>query len=298
MGRGRRYSPHENQMVAKAFAWATNDDIKGADQKFTDFMGRVLTYLKTHKPVNAQEGMYDERGVEALTRYVAEMKKDVQKFMSALRMVLLTQMSGTTDQDHINMAVAIHLKVTNKPEYARRIQDPNAWANFPAFLVLRSLPQFQVPTISPSASRSIASSEVEESKDTENTTSPECKIADDFCNTDSGMKRTASRGGSGVKKAKLAEVENKKTERKLKQLAELNETMKALVEETKTARLAREADRQLTELVTLLDHTPAEKSGDLLEYLNQRVRSNIGLPTPVPDQVGKESASVDSSIGY
>jgi hypothetical protein len=47
---GQRKAVHRVRGLAdcQGIPWATNDEIKGAEQKKKDFMERVLTYLKKH----------------------------------------------------------------------------------------------------------------------------------------------------------------------------------------------------------------------------------------------------------
>jgi hypothetical protein len=70
MGRGKQYTEAEDWLIAKAYAWATNNKIKGAEQKKKEFMERVLTYLKKHSPEDHEPGTFHERDVLALERRI------------------------------------------------------------------------------------------------------------------------------------------------------------------------------------------------------------------------------------
>ena len=161
MGRGRKFTSEEIGAIATAYAWATNDAIHGAEQKRSDCIGRVLEHLKENAPLPIQSGTYHERGIDPTIHCISEMKKDVAKFMKAMRMVESVELSGVDPQQKINIAVAIHLQKTNRPEH--KFKDFNAllWPYYLAFLVLRNLPQFSVPTMEMclvTPSKSVASS--------------------------------------------------------------------------------------------------------------------------------------------
>ena len=42
MPRGKQYSDAEKLLIARAYAWATNDEIKGAEQKVASYIVIVL----------------------------------------------------------------------------------------------------------------------------------------------------------------------------------------------------------------------------------------------------------------
>ena len=72
--------------------------------------------------------------------------------------------------------------------------------------------------------------------------------------------------------------------------------MKELVEESRKAREEKVKDREMVELVTVIDH--GRNTGDLVEHLEDKVRKRLGLPKQVPGTVGIANPTDDqSSIG-
>ena len=68
------------------------------------------------------------------------------------------------------------------------------------------------------------------------------------------MKRAASGGGFGVKKAKLEAKETKGNKEKANQLTELNKSVQDLVNKTKRIREGRDEDRHLAKLFMLMEY--------------------------------------------
>ena len=292
MGRGKRFTSEEIGAVAAAYAWATNDAIKGAEQKRADYIGRVLDHLKTNAPTPIQDGTYHERGIDSTHRCISEMKKDIAKFMKSLRMVESVELSGISPDQVINIAVAIHLHKTNKPEC--KFKDFNAltWQHYPAFLVLRNLPQFAVP---PNQSNVVSG--VTPSKSTASSSSPKeddlCGLDDDSkskLSTPFGMKRAASRGGSGVKKAKLEAIQ-KKGKEKAAQITELNKSVQDLVAETKRIREGQDEDRHLARLCMLMECCPAKRD-EHISMMQKDMNSKMGMP---PNEVNVDPDGLDLS---
>ena len=59
MPKGKHYTDQEKVLIAQAYAWATNDEIRGVEQKMSDFMLRVkitlYRILSTHMHVHHTE---------------------------------------------------------------------------------------------------------------------------------------------------------------------------------------------------------------------------------------------------
>ena len=98
-------------------------------------------------------------------------------------------------------------------------------------------------------------------------------------------------------KAKKDLIAAKKEETRVAEIASLNKTMKELAEESCKAREEKVKDREMAELVTILDHS--KNTSDLVDCLENKVRQRLGLPKPVPETVGLANPCDDqSSIGY
>ena len=299
MPKGKRYTDAEVHLIAKAYCWATNDGIKGSEQKLDSFMQRVVEYLKRHAPDNVIEGTYHTRDVGSIQKYINKMKADVAKFMAKLRQVELVDWSGLSYDQKVNIAVAVYLGKAKAPHYDYKNFDATAWPNYRPFQVMSTMPQFRTPKVPPSANASIPGS-AEKSSDNSIPSADNESIEDNSSasfNDALPTKRSAtSRGGSGIKKAKKDILDGKKEEARLAEIASLNESIKELVSETRKAREEKVKDREMAELCTILDHT--ENKTDLVNYLENKVRQRLGLPKPIPESVGVANPYDDqSSIG-
>ena len=127
MPKGKKYTEPEIVLVAKAHCWATNDGIKGVEQKGDSFMQRVVEYLKRHAPDNVIEGTYHTRDVASIQRHVSKMKADVAKFMAKLCQVLLVDWSGLSYDQKVNIAVALYLGKAKAPHYDYKNFDATAF---------------------------------------------------------------------------------------------------------------------------------------------------------------------------
>ena len=290
MPKGRRFTEQENHLFAKAFCWATNDGIKGVDQSGESFMERVLQHVKRHAPANAPEGSFHHRDVGSIQRQLAKIKADVAKFMASLRQVLLVEWSGIPEEQKVNMAVAVHLGKAKAPGYEWRNFNPTLWPNFHAYKVLSTLAQFQNPKVQAMSSASTTSS-------FGSLDGADERCSDSLSEECGGKRSASSRGGSGVKKAKKDLLAAKKEETRSAEFAILSKSIQELVDESRKTREEKVKDREMAELCTILDHS--RNTNDLVDYLENKVRSRLGIPKPVPETVGLANPSDDqSSIGY
>ena len=51
-----------------------------------------------------------------------------------MRVVSISDPTGVTEKEKVNMAVAIHCKEKNKMEYKYKIYDPNGWKFYQSYL--------------------------------------------------------------------------------------------------------------------------------------------------------------------
>lgn len=96
-------------MCAKAFVNATHNPIRGSDQTQGDILADILRKLEFLAPADLEAGTYHLRGDSVWKHLRDTVFKDVQKFNEALRLVYLSLPTGVSEEDKINMAVAIHL---------------------------------------------------------------------------------------------------------------------------------------------------------------------------------------------
>jgi hypothetical protein len=145
MGKGRNWSPEERSTLARAYANATNDGEKGADQQFQAYAGTIYENVRKMAPASAQaQGTYHFRGVDAMYKYFRDsIAKDVQHFNASKRIVRVSNPTGVTEEEKFCMAVAIHLKLAKKMEYTHKDFDITRWPNYLAYYVLKDLPKFR-----------------------------------------------------------------------------------------------------------------------------------------------------------
>ena len=93
-------------------------------------------------PTNCELGRYYHRKDTVYPYLRDNIFPNVQKFNKSLRIIEISNPTGTTEQD-MNMAVAIHLGETQKMDYAYKDYDHLKWKFYGAFQVLRKLPKFQ-----------------------------------------------------------------------------------------------------------------------------------------------------------
>ena len=139
---GKRWTTAEVAVACKAFASATNDSIKGADQRAEDFNQKLVEILQQLSPASCEEGTYYFRGDRVFPYLRDNVFPDVQKFNKARRIVEASSPSGVTDDQKINMAVAIHLRRTKKMEYQFKDFNSTEWRFYSAWKELHKLPKF------------------------------------------------------------------------------------------------------------------------------------------------------------
>jgi len=146
MPQGLKWSSTEVADLAKAWVNASDNAVHGADQSSPEFWDDVVAKMRLLRPaLSAQEnGHYWERGREAIHAYWRDhVKKDVQDFNKALRKVFEAHPTGTTLQEMICMAVAIHLKKVNRMDYHFKNFDVHKWRFYSAWLCLRNTNKFR-----------------------------------------------------------------------------------------------------------------------------------------------------------
>jgi hypothetical protein len=152
MPRGKQWHPLEVAAVAKAYVEVTLDSVRGADQTLETFVARILVILKRLAPADllATSVTYHYRGAAAYPYLRDNVLRDIQKFNSALRIVYVSEPTGTSEQEKINMAVAIHMGKTNRMNYAFKDFDAaKEWRNYLAWIELSKLGKFAYSTQMP-----------------------------------------------------------------------------------------------------------------------------------------------------
>lgn len=163
MPKAKVWTSEERRVAAIAYTRATHDCVHGKDQTGTDFWNRVeqlIMAIPTTEARNAET----TRTAYAIKHFMNNnVFRDINKFGVSLNLVLSAKPSGVTDQEIINMAVAVHLNKATGRDYNQKDFDATRWLNYRAWQVLKTTRKFAPPS-SKSAIElvPVAQSEVEE----------------------------------------------------------------------------------------------------------------------------------------
>ena len=112
MGKGKAWGSPELFHLALSYINVSEDQgnnrVNGTNQAMDAFFKRVIESFKEKAPADTPEGTYGERTPEAILRQWREgIKAGVRKFNKAINVVLNGKPSGVTEDQKINVAVAI-----------------------------------------------------------------------------------------------------------------------------------------------------------------------------------------------
>jgi hypothetical protein len=151
MPKGVRFCSVERQVAARAYRIATENAIKGADQKLVSFEADVYRQVRRHMPPGNHPGQYCERSASNIVRFIkGNILHDIQKFGVSLRLIKSGNPTGNvSDKDIHCMAIANHQNKCiginyNYTTFGKLHFDPIAtWDNYLAWLELKDCPKFQ-----------------------------------------------------------------------------------------------------------------------------------------------------------
>ena len=127
MPRQRVWSGQEKEKLAIAYIAATNNSDVGADQRAPLFMAKVVVNFVRLTPIAAEPGRYRDRSASSVWAQLRDkFFPDIQRFNSSLRLVYISHPTGVTEQEKINMAIAIHLGRTKRMDYQFRNFHPES----------------------------------------------------------------------------------------------------------------------------------------------------------------------------
>jgi hypothetical protein len=150
MGHGLAWDAVERQVAAKAFLAASQNCVRGADQKTAQFISSIHRYVIEFTPKNSDPRRFFARTPHSIFKYIkSEILPDVQKFSCSITKVNITLNTGNpTEVDVHCMAIAHHLKWTYGADTRFMTTGPMAfdpktkWDNYLAYLELRKSPKF------------------------------------------------------------------------------------------------------------------------------------------------------------
>ena len=159
---GRHWTGAEIHAACKAYAKATLNPAVGADQPLEAFEAEMTVRMEEFTPADADDGTYHRR--RKIYTYLRDnVFKCFQKFNKALRHIYACNPTGVTEQQKINMAVALHNKETQSMDYNFKDYDSEKkWKLYGGWTAVRHLPKFALNSGVRSPS-SLSNTEEEES---------------------------------------------------------------------------------------------------------------------------------------
>ena len=165
MGRGKKWGAEERQKLAIAWVKVSTDSTVGRYQTAEVFGQKVYDAYKSLAPPTVEAGTFCFRRPETVMGYWKNsLSPEVMKFNDSLRKVQLAGLTGVTDQEKINMAVAIHIGKTNRPSYNMKTTNPMEWPSYLAWTILKTQRKF-APATPPAAALGVDDGASEEDED-------------------------------------------------------------------------------------------------------------------------------------
>ena len=239
MGRGKGWSAEESLHLAEAWIEASEDVdavvVKGTDQDADDFWKKVYKMFVPKTPPNHLSGTYKDRSTGAMQSHWSErIARQVKAFNKSLLLVLNSNPTGCTEQNKINMAVAIQLGKCSAMSYNNKDFQARDWKFYPCWEVLRTHRAF-LPPKAATEENTVDMDEDDSDEDANNggnnSTSPSASSASGgsvktnlFTPT---PKRSRSRGpGAGKKKTKAAHGEEEYKKKRIEMQEHLLQVQK------------------------------------------------------------------------
>ena len=152
MGTGKRWSNQERLHLTEAWVDATEDagevEVKGTYQDSDVFWQRVYDKYTAKAPPNYEKGSYNGRQVTAVkNQWKDKISREVKKFNKALLRVFNARPTGCTEQNKINMAVAIQIGKTSTMSYIHKEFEANDWEYYQCWQVLKPHRAFLPPPL-------------------------------------------------------------------------------------------------------------------------------------------------------
>ena len=162
---GRHWIGPEVTAACKAYAKATLNPLVGADQDIDKFCAEVAQRMGEFVPPNVEPGMFHHRGMRIYPYLRDNVFPQLQKFNKCLRHIYACNPTGVTEQQKINMAVALFKKVAKGMDYEYKEYDTKNWKMYAGWLAVRHLPKFQFESSNAMPQNSVMTAESTESDD-------------------------------------------------------------------------------------------------------------------------------------
>ena len=151
MPKGVKWTAEEHKHLAESWIEVSEDTnsirVRGTNRDTTDFWEEILEKFRAKAPDDALSGSYGDRGAKALrSRWQDFVSKEVNSFNKALRKIYSSNPTGVTQNEMINMAVAIQVGDVNCLQCRERDRDPKTWEHHNCWLVLKGHRKFLPPS--------------------------------------------------------------------------------------------------------------------------------------------------------
>ena len=148
MGKGKKWSTEELKHLAEAWISISEDSgeamVKGTNQESDEFWRRIYNVFISKLP-NAPEG-YANRALSAVrSQWKDKLSKYIRSFNKQLQKVQCSNPTGCSEQNIVNMAVAIQMGKTSVRSYLFKDYQAMDWPYYLAWLVLKDHRAFIPP---------------------------------------------------------------------------------------------------------------------------------------------------------
>jgi hypothetical protein len=184
MPQGKKWLSEEYKTLAIAFIQTSEElevkALKGTGQTGEQFWKKVMVRLEELAPRGDDAvGRYHNRGLLPVwNQWKDNINRNVKGFNKCLLTIYKSNPTGVTEDEKINMAIAIHVGKVDVMNYRMAQFEPNDWKLYQAWLVLKDHPAF-LPPPQPNAgnTENLASdeSEDESTEDDDSASAPKKK---------------------------------------------------------------------------------------------------------------------------
>ena len=152
--------------------------LKGTGQTGEQFWKKVMVRLEESAPRGDDAiGRYHNRGmVPVWNQWKDNVNRNVKGFNKCLLTIYKSNPTGVTEEEKINMAIAIHVGKVDVMNYRMKDYEPNDWKLYQAWLVLKDHPAF-LPPPQPNAGNTENLADDDDDKDKEDSSEEDSATA-------------------------------------------------------------------------------------------------------------------------
>ena len=169
MPQGKKWLSEEYKALTIAYIQTSEElevkALKGTGQTGEQFWKKVMVRLEANAPHGDEaDGRYHNRGLLPVwNQWKDNINWNVKGFNKCLLTIYKSNPTGVTEDEKINMAIAIHVGKVDVMNYRMAEFKPNDWKLYQAWLVLKDHPAFLPPPQSNAGNtENLASDEMED----------------------------------------------------------------------------------------------------------------------------------------